>query len=76
MHFFQKLTTTQQMYISKPVLLFGILATFLSYQAHFLGESVMQLSMMVMSCTGGPMLGLVTLGIFFSFVNQKVMIFF
>ncbi|ESO00063.1 hypothetical protein HELRODRAFT_140272, partial [Helobdella robusta] len=51
------------------VLFSGLYTTILAYNAHYLGESTMQLSFSACGITGGPLFAVITLGMLCSFTN-------
>lgn len=53
-------------------LLFGCLTIGLAFAAQFFGKLILQMALSIFGFVGGPLMGLLSLGIFFPFVNSWV----
>lgn len=51
---------------------FGLFVIAMGFVAQFLGDLVLTIALSIFGFVGGPVLGLLTVGIFFPFVNWKV----
>ena len=54
----------------QTVLSLGLLVTGLGFAAQFFGDVVVQVSFSIFGFVGGPLFGVVTLGIFVPFIND------
>jgi sodium-coupled monocarboxylate transporter 8/12 len=59
----------------KKACVFGIVVVSLSFLCDYLGNTVLQISLSVFGILGGPLLGVITLGMFIPYANAHVILF-
>ena len=55
---------------------FGIITVVISFSCQYLGPTVLQISLSIFGLLGGPLLGVISLGMFFPVANAKVSYFY